>query len=54
MRVYRAPLVEPIAEVEAVDTHSIKEPACLEAGHSDWALTIPRVNKGKCSYLIQQ
>ena len=40
---YRAPLVyiEPIAELEAVDTPSTKEPAYIEAGHSDWALKIP-------------
>ena len=39
-----APLVykEPIAKLEAVDTPPlIKEPTCLEAGHSDWAPTIP-------------
>ena len=34
---YRAPLVytEPIAELEAVDTLPMKEPTCIEAGHSD-------------------
>ena len=40
---YHVPLVyrEPIAELEAVETPRVKEPICLEAGHSDWALTIP-------------
>ena len=39
MSEYRAPLVyiEPVVALEAVDT-LIKEPTCLEAGHSDWAL----------------
>ena len=37
---YHTPLlyIEPISELEAVNTHPIKEPACLAAGHSDWAL----------------
>ena len=39
---YRVPLVylEPIAELEAVDAPFILEPTCINAGHSDWALTI--------------
>ena len=32
--------VEPIAELEAVHTSATKEPACNEAGNSDWALRI--------------
>ena len=30
--------VEPIAELKAVGTPAIKESACLEAGHFDWAV----------------
>ena len=30
---------EPVATLAAVDTFPIKDPACLEAGHSDWAVT---------------
>ena len=39
---YRAPLmyVEPIAELEAVDTPPKKNSASFEARHSNWALTI--------------
>ena len=31
--------VEPISELEAVDTRATKEPACLVAAHSDRDLT---------------
>ena len=53
---YRAPLiyVELIAELDTVDTPPLKDPARLEARHSDWALsnTMSKYGKGFTSHTV--